>query len=193
LRLFIGVELDEPLRAACAAAARGLQERLRRARVTLAVRWTAEENLHITVWFLGHVPEEQTAIIVDRLQPVWAAPAFPVTVSGAGAFPPSGPPRTLWLGITQGADCMADLYRELAPRLAPLGFEPERRDYHPHITIGRVTGARGGPSRQARAIIETAGGPVGSCPVRSLTLFRSHLSPSGARYEPLLRVPLKEC
>lgn len=193
MRLFVGVELDDPVRAACAAAARDLEERLRRARANIAVRWIPEQNLHITLWFLGNVGDEKAAAISDHLRAAWDIGAFSVTVAGAGAFPPSGPARIFWLRVTDGADPLTHLYRELASRLGPLGFEPERRPYHPHITIGRVKDANSVASRKARAALAAADVRPGSSRVRSLTVFQSRLSPGGARYEPLLRVPLKGC
>jgi RNA 2',3'-cyclic 3'-phosphodiesterase len=193
MRLFVGVELDDALRAACAAAARQLQQRLRRAGVDLAARWVPEDNLHITLWFLGTVGDAQAAAVVDGLRPAWGIASFSIAVSGAGVFPPSGPPRIVWLGVADGAPCLSQLHRELADRLVPLGFEPERRPYHPHVTIARVKDADRTASRDARAILEAADLRPGSGEVRSVTLFQSHVSSAGARYVPLLRVPLKGC
>lgn len=193
MRLFVGVELDDHVRAACAVAALDLQERLRRARANLAVRWIAEPNLHITLWFLGEVPDDKTAAIADALRLAWSTAAFTLTVSGSGAFPTSGAPRIVWLGVTEGGDRLADLYQELAVRLMPLGFEPERRSYQPHLTLGRVKEAGRTSWRTARSALTREAPRYGSCQVRAVTLFRSRLSPTGARYEPLLRVPLKKC
>jgi RNA 2',3'-cyclic 3'-phosphodiesterase len=193
MRLFVGVELDEALHAACAAAARELQERLRHARVNLAARWVPEHNLHTTLWFLGNVGEAQAAAIVEALRSDWDIASFSIGVSGAGCFPPSGPPRIVWLGVSGGAECLTELHRELADRLLPLGFEPERRPYHPHVTIARVKDADRTISHKVRAILEAADPRPGSGDVRSVTLFQSHVSSAGARYVPLLRVPLKEC
>ena len=192
MRLFLGVELDEPLRAACAAAARELQEELQRARAKVAARWIPAESLHITLWFLGEVRDERVAPITDRLRDAWETAAFTLTVCGAGAFPPHGPPRLIWLGITEGSNSLSDVYRELGARLEPLGFEAERRPYHPHITIGRLTDA-GRSARTVRTTLKASGVRPGSCQVCAVTLFRSHLSPHGSRYEPMLRVPLKGC
>jgi RNA 2',3'-cyclic 3'-phosphodiesterase len=190
LRLFVGVELDDPLRAASAAAAHDLERRLRSARSRLVVRWTPAQNLHITLWFVGHVQDDRAAVIASSLQAPWSVPAFPFTISGAGIFPASGPPRILWLGVASGADRFADLYEDLARRFAPLGYDRESRPYHPHITVGRVREADGAASRTARAAFRC--GDVGSGLVRAITIFASRLGPGGARYEPLLRVPLKE-
>lgn len=193
MRLFIGVELDESQRTACAAVARDLQTRWRSARVRMDVRWIPESNLHITLWFLGHMVERKAAAVQDALAIPWQRAPFAFILAGAGAFPASGPPRIVWVGVSHGADALAGVYTDLAARLEPLGFEPERRAYHPHVTIGRVRDVRPADARKVRGILAGVTVPGASADVRALTVFRSHQSPAGSRYEALLRVPLKGC
>ena len=193
MRLFVGVELDDEVRAACADAARHLEERLRAAGAVLAVRWVPHENLHITIAFLGHVDESTTASIAAALGADVDLHEFPFALAGAGAFPPSGALRTLWVGVGAGADRLGELYRGVTQRLWSVGIEPERRPYHPHITVGRGKDSNRAAARKARAVVEGARVRNASGRVRSFTLFESRLSPAGARYEPLLRVPLKSC
>jgi RNA 2',3'-cyclic 3'-phosphodiesterase len=190
VRVFAGVELDERVRLACAEAARELDERVHSARSRLTVRWIPEDNLHITLWFFGEVSDARAAEIADRLRVGWEIPAFALTISGVGVFPSRGPIRIVWLGVAAGTEAMAAIHRELTARLAPLALEPERRAYHPHVTLGRAKESTGSPER-ARALLERGDLQVGSCDVKHITLFQSRLSPRGARYEPLLRVPLK--
>ena len=85
---------------------------------------------------------------------------------------------------------MAALYQEIAVRLAPLGFVPERRAYTAHLTISRVKEAGRGSSRILREQLADIPADCGTCRIAAVTLFRSRLSPRGAAYEPLLRVPL---
>jgi 2'-5' RNA ligase len=190
VRLFAGIELDEGVRRACADVVQELDARLRRARSPLRLRWIPEDNLHITLWFFGEVSDARAAEIAGRLRESWPVPAFALTVAGTGVFPSSGPIRIVWLGVAAGADETAAIHRELAVRLAPLGLEPERRTYHPHVTLGRAKESSGSAQR-ARAAIERGELRAGTCDVKHVTLFQSRLSPRGARYEPLLRVPLK--
>jgi 2'-5' RNA ligase len=192
MRLFVGVELDESLRSACAAVSEDLRSQLLKAGATIKVRWIGGENLHITLWFIGHVSEPRAAEIADALRQPWTVAEFPITIEGAGAFPPSGPARIVWLGVTQGAADLTTVFHELTVRLDETGGEA-LRPYHPHVTIGRVKEIRGGASRTARSVLQASRARAGSGQVRFITLFQSRLSPGGARYEPLLRVPLKEC
>ena len=192
MRLFVGVELDDAQRAACARAASDLQRHLAGLR-RFSARWIPEENLHITLWFLGETKEEPAVRLTDALGSAWHVEPFNLTIAGAGAFPTSGPPRILWFGVSEGADALASTYRELAARFAPLGYEAERRPYHPHVTIGRVKEADRLGSRKARNVLRQFVVRAGSRRVTAVTLFQSRTSPHGARYEPLLRVPLKGC
>ena len=192
MRLFVGVELDEAQRAACARAARDLQRDLGVLR-RLTVRWIAEENLHITLCFLGELKEESAERVATALTVPWNIEPFTLGLGSAGAFPPSGPPRIVWLGVNEGTRPLAEIYGELTTRLTPVGYAAERRPYHPHVTIGRVKEADGAASRKMRDVLRQFAFNGGFRRVTSVTLFQSRLSPHGARYEALLRVPLKGC
>ncbi len=181
MRVFAGVELDEGVRHACADVARELDQRLHSARSPLGLRWIPEENLHITLWFFGEVSDARSTEIADRLRETWHLPAFALTIAGAGVFPPSGPIRIVWLGVAAGADEIMAIHRELTARLVPLGLEPERRDYHPHVTLGRSQKSAGS-SQRARAIIQRGDVQAGTCGIDHITLFQSRLSPRGAQY-----------
>ena len=188
MRLFAGVELAPDVQAACAAASSALASRLADAGVRTAIRWTPSPNLHVTLWFFGHVDEVVRDRIAAEMDTAWRLPAFTADVGSAGAFPPSGAPRVLWLGLLRGGESFGALYRGMAERVAPLGFPAERRPYHPHITIGRVKDTR--DSGRIRDVLR--GVKIDPTPfeVRAVTLFHSRLSPRGSVYEPLLRVPL---
>ena len=184
MRLFIGVELSDEVRTRASAIAAALRDELG-SRVD--ARWIAPGNLHITLWFIGEVPDDRAAAIVDALKMPFATPSFDLEIRDAGAFPPHGAPRVVWLGTGAGQDSMLALYNELATRLQPLGFEAERRPYAAHLTLARVKECKG---RDARTVVRAMSADAGRCRIGAVTLFRSRLSPKGATYEPLLRVPL---
>ncbi len=190
MRLFVGVELSDDVRAAAAATAGRLREDLRKARLHLDARWVAPENLHVTLWYIGEVSDERGAAISAALAAPFPIAPFDLALDGCGAFPPSGSPRVFWIALRAGADRMLDLWREVAARLAPLGFEPERRPYSAHLTIARVKDGGREAAGIRRLLGETAA-PAAACRVAAVTLFRSHLSPKGSTYEPLARVPLQ--
>ena len=189
MRLFAGLALDEPVRAAAATVSSRLERRLLSVAPDFKARWVPPDNLHITVWFFGEVADAPARRLVEYLNAPLGVPAFALDVRGCGAFPRSGAPRVLWIGIVEGTTGMIDAHAALAERLAALGYTPEARAYSPHLTLARVKD----PGRSARTVRETLTGEAAACGrmvVTALTLFRSRLSPRGASYEPLLRVPL---
>jgi RNA 2',3'-cyclic 3'-phosphodiesterase len=190
VRLFIGVELDDRTRAAAGDVAERLRQRLQRSAPDLHARWISTDNLHITIWFIGEVDENRAAAISEALKPPFETAAFDLALAGCGAFPPSGPPRVFWIGVHDGQAQMADLYRTIGDRLAPVGFLPETREYTAHLTIARVKDAGRGTSRVIRQTLAELAADCGVCRISRVTLFRSRLSPRGANYEPVLRVPL---
>ncbi len=191
MRLFVGVELSEDVRAAAAAVAERMRQRLKTARVDVTARWVAPENLHITLWFIGEVNDERAQAIDRALAPQFAVAPFELALGGCGAFPPAGPPRVFWIGLRRGAEPIGELSREVAARLSPPGDEPERRAYSAHVTIARVKDVPRGSAAAIRGLVADIPASAGSCRVEFVTLFRSHLSPKGSTYEPLARVPLQ--
>lgn len=189
MRLFVGIELDEDVKAAVGRVADRLRTSLRHAGAEVDARWVETANLHLTLWFIGEVDDERAGRIQEVLRPQFATPVFEVTVDGLGAFPRSGPPRVFWLNIARGAESVGRLYGEVRDRLLGLGFEEEKRPYSPHLTIARVKGIRRGSPR-VREELSALAAACGASRVGAVTLFRSRLSPKGSQYEPLLRVPL---
>ena len=190
MRLFIGVELDDHVRRAAAGVAEQLRSRFERSRTEATARWVEPENLHVTLWFIGEAKDDRAVEIQRVLNRAFAAVPFDLHVKGGGAFPPSGAPRVLWLGITEGTVPTVQIYEELKDRLASIGLEAEKRPYSPHVTIARVKHVGRASVRSVRETLSALTADCGSCRVSAVTLFRSHLSPKGSRYEPLLRVPL---
>ena len=86
---------------------------------------------------------------------------------------------------------MRALHAEVGVRLLPLGFEPERRPYAAHLTIARIKDARGVRRQDIAAAAARLPVVVATSRIDSVTLFRSRLSPKGARYESILRIPLR--
>ena len=189
MRLFVGIELDDRVREAAARISDSVRRQLAEG---VDARWIAASNLHITLWFIGEVEEGRSEGLLDVLGRPYEVPAFDLEIAGLGAFPPSGPPRVFWLGVAAGLESLRRLHSELALRLGPLGFEPERRAYSAHLTIARVKAvSRTIPNRALREMLECLPAVAGRCRTTHVTVFRSRLSPKGANYEPLLRIPLE--
>jgi 2'-5' RNA ligase len=190
MRLFIGIELPDNVKAAAAKAAARLRERLGREAPRVRVRWVEQDNLHITLWFLGELSEPDAEALVTALEQPLGVPTFTLRIAGAGAFPEHGAPRALWLGLATGREALHTIYERLTQVLRPLGYEPDKRPFAPHLTIARIKDAPRSDAGSLRKILRELRTEVGECDVRHVTLFRSRLSPKGSQYEQLLRVPL---
>lgn len=190
MRLFVGVELSDDMKSEAAAASERLQTALKRARIHVDARWVPPANLHVTLWFIGEVDDDRARRISDALNTPFDVAPFELLVQGLGAFPPSGPPRVFWIGVAAGGPSLAALYTTIGTRLAPLGFEPERRAYSAHVTIARVKDVPRGASTDIRRVLAATAADAGSTTVSAATLFRSRVSSKGSTYEPLLRIPL---
>lgn len=189
MRLFIGIELDEQVRDTAAAIAESIRNRLG---PRIDARWIPAANLHITLWFIGEVADDRANALLRAIGRPFEEKPFDIHVAGLGAFPASGAPRVIWIGVPSGAAPLVRLHAELAARLRPFGIEPERRGYSAHLTIARVKELPGGDrDGHLRGAFRATPAFAGQSRVAALTVFRSRLSPKGASYEPLLRVPLQ--
>ncbi len=188
LRAFVALELSPEVRAVVAALL-GRLSRLEAARIA-RVRWTAAENLHLTLKFLGRVETTQLPAIQAGLAQAAASQGpLTLTVTGAGAFPDVRAPQVLWLGVGAAEGALVRLAAAVEAQLAPLGFPTENRTFSPHLTLGRV-----GVPRHARPLAETlvemVAGLDEAMVEEEMVFFKSELRPEGARHTPLFRIPL---
>ena len=155
-------------------------------------KWVTEETLHITLNFVGDVPEKEvTDLCVDVKKTLDGERKFMLAVSGIGGFPSLAEPRTIWLGITEGSEELANLNQKLADLLARWGFPKDRHDFHAHLTLGRLR--RGGRWNQSLTdFLETHQyHDAGMCSVDEVVVNSSYLDRSGPTYTPMTRVKLK--
>lgn len=139
-------------------------------------RFASREQWHVTLAFLGVVPEE-TALSV-ALGVLAEAVGFRIRLGSSGAFPSCRRARVAWLGVGEGASEVAALAQTLGRAVAPLGFKVERR-FHPHLTVARARE----PLDASAVLAALGGGFVGSgWTVGEVALYESRLGPGGARY-----------
>lgn len=134
LRLFVGLRVGPGPRTAMARVA------LRLCDQDASLRPTDEADLHLTLAFLGATLRERVPALSVALEQVARRHAgAPVTYAGVGAFPDARAPRVLWAGIREERPGeLARLAADVARTLEPLGFPPERRAFHAHVTLARV-------------------------------------------------------
>ncbi len=187
-RLFVALEPPDAVRRRLAAAAGAIRRGAGAA--ASEIRWVAEDNLHLTLQFLGAVPEERVEA-VERAVAEAAAAARPMSleVKGAGGFPNARRPRVVWLGLAGDVAALSALVAELGRRLAPLGFPPEARAFSAHLTLGRARDPRGAPGLGGALAAASQDEGI-AWRASELVLFESHLSPRGPRYEAVRREPL---
>jgi len=142
-------------------------------------RWSRREALHLTLHFIGDVPEAVARAYQGVLGDVNAA-AFDLRIESVGQFPINDRPRVIWAGVENTPDLRA-LHEAVGGALEREGFRRERRRFHPHITLMRFRKPirRGAASRWLNAHIDFTVAPF---PVAQFTLFESDLQPSGAVY-----------
>ncbi len=176
IRLFVAIQLPEDLRRRMGALAGGVP----------SARWVAEDNLHLTLRFIGEVGEDRLEDITAALATVKGVP-FPMNLSGVGHFESRRRARTLWVGIEPNAELEA-LYDRVESALVRAGLEPESRKFSAHVTMARLKNVAVGKVTDWLAM----GAAFHAPPVRvdGFTLLSSFLSRSGAIYSTVQEFPL---
>lgn len=152
---------------------------------TARIRWVRVEGLHLTLRFLGPTPAERRTYFEGAADAVAsAASPFEVGLAGGGAFPSLARPRSLWVGVSRGADRLGTLADGLTRAATEDGRQLDTRPFAPHLTIGRTDGVRLGPA-VARVLQDVAAELDVQFVADRLILFRSQLGGGPARYEPL--------
>ncbi|MBI3854322.1 MAG: RNA 2',3'-cyclic phosphodiesterase [Planctomycetes bacterium] len=166
-----------------------VQEALRRADAD--VKWVEEENLHLSLKFLGDVDDEALAklkglLSVEALR--W--PRMALTYEGIGTFPERGTPRVIWAGCSGDLEKVAALAGAIERSAEQVGVPRETHPFVAHLTIGRVKSDRS-VKRLMAAIENQRRVPIGKDEVREFVLYRSTLTNKGPVYEALAAFPLQ--
>ena len=184
MRCFLAIELSADVREQLGQ----LQKRLRA--LDRAVRWTRPDQIHLTLKFLGDVPDADVSSMCDAAAEVARRfPPFELRISGTGCFPPGGPARIVWVGIDGPPQPLVECHRACEETYARLGFEPEGRAYTPHLTVGRVRDGHA-PGEIRAAVQAEAQFSLGSVAVAELVMFQSVLGPTGPTHTAIRRAPL---
>jgi RNA 2',3'-cyclic 3'-phosphodiesterase len=182
-RLFAAIELGADAQQRIARE----QARLSKTLHGSSLRWTKPDQMHITLVFIGEVPDDRAAQIVEMMREAIAHQPFRFELAGTGTFPPRGAPRALWMGVRTGVDDLVRVQALVAERLEGAGVERERRPFSPHVTLARWRDSR--PSDRPRA---TSSSPaaIADVEVNAVTLFQSRVSSAGSTYTRLVETPL---
>ena len=180
IRSFVAVSISEGARRQIA----DLLGRLRH-EAGPAVRWVRPELMHLTLAFLGEVSGDFLESAKVRLVGVAQQhKVFTARLKGLGAFPSTSHARVVWVGMEQGKDEVCSLQADVARALGSVGYQPERRPFSPHLTIGRLR-LPDDVSKVIAVQFESE-----SFSIERVVLFRSVLGPTGPVYSVLAEFPL---
>jgi 2'-5' RNA ligase len=140
------------------------------------VRWTEAAQMHLTLGFFGDVPEDVGLALREKLSAIEFG-AFFLPITGAGTFPPKGPPKIIWIGVGRGHPHLFQVHKRVQEAALGAGIEPELRPWHPHITIARCRDVA--PQSIRKFLQSNADLDGGMIRVEEFHLYSSKLTPAG--------------
>jgi len=181
IRIFFAVPLPDEVQRIL----QDLQDQLRD--LSGRVRWVKPASTHLTLKFIGEVEEERARHLWEALEDVELPEPHQVPLTQTGVFPNPGRARVLWVGLEQ-TDPVMHLAERIETRSEQEGVAPDRRKFHPHLTLGRVK-RRGISRRQVDTFLHLEV-PDAVIPVQSIVCYQSDLQPDGAVYTSLHTINL---
>lgn len=176
-RLFVALRPSRPIRELLIRAMHGIS----------GARWQSDEQLHLTLRFIGEVDHHRAEDIAAALGALHA-PTITARIAGVDLFERQGRPHMVWAGV-EPHEPIAALHRKIDQRLARVGVAPETRAFLPHITLARLN--RGsGPVAPFLALNSDLASPTFD--FSEVLLYESELGHGGSRYHPVARYPLAE-
>lgn len=184
IRAFVAFKLPERV----IGHAEALQDKLKAHHLKL--RWVKPQNIHLTLKFLGDIPEADITTVGSALEKaVKNQEPLEMTVQGMGVFPSIKRPRVLWIGLGGALESLKQLQTRLEEQLEKIGFKREKRGFKAHLTIARIKGAIP-PDRLLRAMEQTADYTPQSFVAQKIVFYKSDLRPQGPVYTPLVTIDL---
>jgi 2'-5' RNA ligase len=153
------------------------------------LRWTPEDNLHLTLRFIGETDAEKQARFEDALTRLHVEP-FVLPVGGIGLFPTRGPAKVLWAGVGNGHTRLYQLRKQVDEALLAVDAALAVPSFHPHFTLGRI-GENNDTKSLAQFLAKNAGFEAPPFLVTEIHLLASELVPGHPpRYRPVRTFPL---
>ena len=186
MRIFIALELPESVRERLGQ----LQGKLKS--TENRIKWVDPSLIHLTMKFLGEVKEKNLEKVIQTARDVAGRfSVFEMKIGKMGVFPNFSSPRVIWVGIEEGKDKLETLAAELEEKLSQQGFSRSSRKWTSHLTLGRVKVLKARERLKALFLQyckEVEGIEV---KVKNLNVIKSELTPQGAIYTVLERIPFK--
>ena len=175
-RLFIALELSKEQKLEISALQKKSKAYLD------GVRWVKPEGLHLTLKFLGETDADKIAPVKKALDQVSSTvTGFEIAYGKSGVFPSPKKARVFWVGLRAGVEAVSALAAKIEPAMSLCGFAPEKRQFTPHLTIGRARGLV--KEDLARRFLDEERTFI-TTPylVKKVILYESKLTPRGAIY-----------
>ncbi|RLD10411.1 MAG: RNA 2',3'-cyclic phosphodiesterase [Chloroflexota bacterium] len=190
IRAFIAINLPADVRDSLEQVISNLQEQLPAA----LVRWVDSDKIHLTLKFLGDISSKNLEI-VKKIVASEAAKrhTMEIGIGGIGAFPKTHHPRVIWIGVEAPSE-LDDLRRGIETGVARLGYERDKYDFTPHLTLGRVSRKTSGKDiRKVGDVLHNFSvGYLGAARVDAVHVYRSDLRSDGPTYTRLFTAKLAE-
>lgn len=183
LRLFIAIDIPEHIKREIGELIDILKK------YDTDVKWIIPENIHITLKFLGATSETLVTQIRESLLPIVSSyEPFYINIQSTGVFPNEKYPRVLWIGIVD-SDLLKELRDSIENTLSLLGFRRDDKEFHPHLTLGRVRAQKGMISLMKELTL-FRDKRFGDFLIDQVKLMKSELKSKGAEYTCLYTIPL---
>jgi len=178
VRSFVAIDIDNP------DVVRRIEEFQKEvAKLGLDIKFVEKENFHITLRFLGEIPQSRVNAIIRALSSLRFT-RFSMKLSGVGVFPDLSRPRVLWIGVSQGAEELSRVAAAVRAAVDKYAEHVEERDFTPHLTVGRLKSSRN-VERLRDLVARYSGVEFGVVEVTSIKLKKSVLTPRGPIYSDL--------
>lgn len=180
MRAFLAFEVSAPVKEYLQGVIRFMAPRV------TGVRWIKSDGQHITVKFFGEIDETTANGIREKLSAIESKfEPFEASIKGIDAFPNKRRARVIVVSLEKGVDIAKAIFHDIEAELLHLGFESEKRDFTPHVTLGR--------KREPSPLLERDIPSLNkmSFVIDRLVLFRSTLTPQGAIYSPVWEIEFK--
>lgn len=167
----------------------GAKEMIGEFRETLTgerIRWVDPASIHLTLKFFGDTTESRQTLIAEALGAAAGKSArFSFYLHGCGSFGTPREPRVLWIGAREITG-LTRLYGEVNDSLMPLGYQPDRQTFVPHLTFARIKEIKN--HTPLNTLLDTYSNTVfGACRIESFFLYESILRPEGPVYKTVNR------
>jgi len=189
IRSFIAIELPDGLKLELSS----LQAMLRQPDDRW-VKWVNPQGIHLTLKFLGNIPADKISPVSVAMEAaVNGIPPFNLEVSNLGAFPNLRQVQIIWVGVSGETELLRKLQQRLDSQLKPLGFNPEKRGFTAHLTLGRLRNQAPADERLKLGQLITTAEFVSThvIEVKAINLMKSQLTREGAIYSRAASASLK--